>query len=87
MRKYKYGDYLRLSKEDDLKKDESSSIESQRMIIKSFCKFGKLDFVEEYVDDGYYVGNFDRPAFKRMLDDIDSGKIKKTLDKNHITSV
>ena len=43
MRKYKYGDYLRLSKEDDLKKDESSSIESQRMIIESFCKFGKLD--------------------------------------------
>ena len=33
MRKYKCGDYLRLSKEDDLKKDESSSIESQRMII------------------------------------------------------
>lgn len=87
MRKYKYGDYLRLSKEDDLKKDESSSIESQRMIIESFCKFGKLDLVEECVDDGYYGGNFDRPAFKRMLDDIDSGKIKKTLDNSHTISV
>lgn len=82
MRKYKCGDYLRLSKEDDLKKDESSSIESQRMIIESFCKFGKLDLVEEYVDDGYSGGNFDRPAFKRMLDDIDSGKINCVITKD-----
>ena len=63
------------------KKDASSSIESQRMIIESFCKFGKLDLVEEYVDDGYSGGNFYRPSFKRMLDDIESGKINCVITK------
>ena len=43
MKKYKCGDYLRLSKEDLLKKDDSSSIESQRMIIESFCKYHNLE--------------------------------------------
>ena len=33
MRKYKCGRYLRLSKEDELKKDESSSIASQKKNI------------------------------------------------------
>ena len=36
--KYLVGAYERLSKEDD-KKDESSSIESQKMIIESFFDF------------------------------------------------
>ena len=82
MRKYKCGDYLRLSKEDLLKKDESTSIESQRMIIESFCKYHNLELVEEYVDDGYSGGNFERPGFKRMIEDIESGKIDCILTKD-----
>lgn len=82
MRKYKCGDYLRLSKEDLLKKDESTSIESQRMIIKSFCKYHNLELVAEYVDDGYSGGNFDRPGFKKMIEDIESGKINCILTKD-----
>lgn len=82
MRKYKCGDYLRLSKEDLLKKDESTSIESQRMIIESFCKYHTLELVEEYVDDGYSGGNFERPGFKRMIEDIESGKIDCILTKD-----
>lgn len=67
--------YLRLSLADDNKTDESSSISSQRMIIESFAKFNNFSIVEEYVDDGYSGGNFDRPAFTRMLEDIKKGKI------------
>lgn len=76
------GKYLRLSKEDLLRKDESSSIESQRMIIESFCNFNGLKLVKEYVDDGYSGGNFERPGFKKMLDDIESGKIDCVITKD-----
>ena len=76
MRKYKCGRYLRLSKEDELKKDESSSIASQRMIIESFAKFQGLEVIKEYIDDGFSGGNFDRPGFKKMIKDIDKIKTK-----------
>ena len=82
MRKYKCGDYLRLSKEDLMKKDESTSIESQRMIIESFCKYHNLELVAEYVDDGFSGGNFERPGFKKMIEDIEVGKIDCILTKD-----
>ena len=31
--------------------------------------------VDEYVDDGWSGTNFDRPAFQRMMEDVDAGKI------------
>lgn len=74
--------YLRLSKEDIGKKDESSSITSQRMIIEAFCKFNNFNIVEEYVDDGYSGGNFNRPAFSRMIEDIESGRVKCVITKD-----
>lgn len=74
--------YLRLSLADDNKTDESSSISSQRMIIESFAKFNNFSIVEEYVDDGYSGGNFDRPAFTRMLEDIKKGKINCVITKD-----
>ena len=46
--KYLVGAYERLSKEDD-KKDESSSIESQKMIIESFAKFNQLKIITSWV--------------------------------------
>ena len=82
MRKYKCGRYLRLSKEDELKKDESSSIASQRMIIESFAKFQGLEVIKEYIDDGFSGGNFDRPGFKEMIKDIEDGVINCVITKD-----
>ena len=82
MRKYKCGRYLRLSKEDELKKDESSSIASQRMIIESFAKFQGLEVIKEYIDDGFSGGNFDRPGFKEMIKDIENGVINCVITKD-----
>lgn len=79
---YKCADYLRLSKDDIGKIDESSSISSQRMIINSFAKHNNLNLVKEYIDDGYSGGNFERPAFTEMIQDIEKGLINCVITKD-----
>ncbi len=79
---YNCGIYLRLSKEDLGHNDESSSIQSQRMIISGFASHNNLNIVKEYVDDGYSGGNFDRPAFKNMITDINQGIINCVITKD-----
>ena len=79
--KYICGAYDRLS-DSDSKIDESSSIQSQKIIINSFAKFNNLIIYKHYVDDGYSGGNFDRPAFQEMINDIESGKINCVITKD-----
>lgn len=75
--------YLRLSLADgDLKKgskDESNSIENQRMLLHDYIGKQKDLFGEivEYVDDGYTGTNFNRPAFQKMIVDLKQGNKKK----------
>ena len=38
--------------------------------------------IEEYADDGYTGTNFERPGFKRMMEDIKSGKINCIIVKD-----
>ena len=80
--------YLRLSLADnDLgknNKDESNSIENQRELLMSFVEKREdiAGRIEEYIDDGYTGTNFERPAFKRMLNDIKTGKIQTVIVKD-----
>lgn len=62
--------YLRLSR-DDGDKVESDSIHSQRSLIHQFLiKYGGMEFIKEYIDDGYSGTTFERPAFIRMIEDL-----------------
>lgn len=80
--KYKVAKYIRLSDEDRDKK-ESESVENQRDLINNFIeKHEDLEDVEEYVDDGYTGGNYDRPSFKKMITDIERGKINCIITKD-----
>lgn len=77
---YRTAMYLRLSKGDldvdGLDKFESNSITNQRMIVENFLdKNPDLQLVDTYVDDGFTGTNFDRPEMKRMMEDVDAGKI------------
>ena len=65
--------YCRLSKDDE-QAGESVSIETQKMMLTDFCHERGFSIYEIYVDDGYSGLNFNRPAFTRLLEDIDSGK-------------
>ncbi|MCD8016048.1 MAG: recombinase family protein [Lachnospiraceae bacterium] len=76
------GDYVRLSREDG-DKLESDSIHNQKELIADYHqKHPELKHVQEYVDDGYSGTDFDRPGFKRMMDDAGRGKINCIIVKD-----
>ena len=81
---YNVAVYLRLSKDDgEAGKAESNSITSQRDIIRSFIrKQDNMEIFDFYVDDGWSGANFDRPAFKRMMGDIEAGQIDCVIVKD-----
>lgn len=78
---YKVGVYCRLSKDDELA-GESVSIETQKMLLTDYCHEQGFSIYEVYADDGYSGLNFNRPAFTRLLEDIDSGKINLVITKD-----
>lgn len=74
--------YIRLSKEDG-DKPESNSVVSQKEILKEYLKLHPdIDLYDFYVDDGWSGTNFERPAFKRMIEDIRSGRVNCVIVKD-----
>lgn len=73
--------YMRLSK-DDGDKEESESITNQRKLINRYAEGMQINIFKEYVDDGYSGSNFDRPAFRKMLNDIENGIIDSIIVKD-----
>ena len=82
---YKVAIYIRLSKEDvDKGYDESESIKNQRMLLTEYVqKLGwKYQLIDTYIDQGFTGTNFNRPAFQRMIKDINSGKVNMVVTKD-----
>lgn len=73
--------YMRFSG-DDSQSNESSSIQTQKMILDAYCKDNGYRIFDRYIDDGYTGSNFDRPEFQRMLKDISAGKINLVITKD-----
>ena len=78
---YKAALYMRLSKDDD-GTSESASIMTQRKMLRSYAADQGFQVFDEYVDDGWSGTNFDRPDFKRMIADIEAGKVNLVLTKD-----
>ncbi len=91
--------YLRLSREDSdvgttagsagtgsaeaAFRAESSSIGSQRELIRSFIREQEdMELFDCYADDNYSGSNFERPEFKRMLSDIKAGRVNCVIVKD-----
>ncbi|MDD6012973.1 MAG: recombinase family protein [Oscillospiraceae bacterium] len=73
--------YCRLSR-DDGKECESNSIESQKLMLARYAKEKGFENIRYYVDDGYTGTNFNRPDFKRMMDDVEAGYISTIVVKD-----
>lgn len=78
------GVYIRLSEADKNKMfyDESESVQNQRMLIMDYIKENNMNFIKEYVDDGYSGLNFNRPGFIDMMNDIEDKKIDTIIVKD-----
>jgi len=85
--------YLRLSRDDsdvgDVTdkegnlKSESNSIGNQRELIRAFIHEQQdIELYDIYVDDGFSGSNFDRPEFKRMISDIEAGRVNCVIVKD-----
>lgn len=86
---FKVAIYLRLSKDDgdfssaENGKSESDSIHNQRELLISFlAKHPEMELYDEYKDDGRTGTNFDRPDFKRMMDDVRKGNVNCVIVKD-----
>lgn len=73
--------YCRLSKDDE-QAGESVSIETQKMMLTDYCTEHKYNIYDIYVDDGFSGLNFNRPAFERLLSDIEAGKVNLVITKD-----
>lgn len=84
--------YLRLSRDDSdvgdvtdkdgRLKSESNSIEIRELIRAFIHEQQDIELYDIYVDDGFSGSNFDRPEFKRMISDIEAGKVNCVIVKD-----
>ena len=73
--------YCRLSHEDMLQ-GESNSITNQKDILTKFAVENGFLNHQFYIDDGYTGRDFNRPAFKRMLEDVEDDKVSTIIVKD-----
>lgn len=79
---FNVAEYIRLSREDG-DKAESDSIGNQRKLITDYLR-DRDDFVlyDTYIDDGFTGTNFKRPAFQKMIADIEDGRVNCVIVKD-----
>lgn len=73
--------YCRLSKDDE-QSCESVSIETQKIMLTKYCSDHKFEIFDIYIDDGYSGLNFNRPSFKRLIQDLENGKFNIVVTKD-----
>jgi DNA invertase Pin-like site-specific DNA recombinase len=78
---FRVGAYVRLSAVD--RKQKGDSIENQQAIIIAYiAEHDDLELTDTYIDNGTTGQNFDRPEFRRLLSDLESGKINAVASKD-----
>ena len=73
--------YERLSRDDDQVGD-SNSIVNQKKYLESYAQQRGYMNCRHYTDDGWSGGNFERPAWKQLIADIEAGKVAHVIVKD-----
>ena len=73
--------YCRLSK-DDGTNNESMSISTQKTMLKDYAKRNGFLNCQFYIDDSYSGTNYDRPAFRQLIEDIQDGEVSTLITKD-----
>ena len=74
--------YERLSRDDE-QLGESNSITNQKAYLENYAQQHGFSNCRHYTDDGYSGGNFERPGWKRLLTDVEAGKISTVIAKDY----
>ncbi len=78
---YNAAAYIRLS--SDAKRKPGDSLETQQDIIENFIAASPdIQLTEVYIDNQATGTNFERHAFQRMLEDVESGRINCIIVKD-----
>ena len=73
--------YCRYSKDDGFDADSNSIVHQKMMLERYAFENGYYDY-EVYTDDGYSGVDFNRPAFIKMLQEIEAGSIVRVIVKD-----
>ncbi len=73
--------YERLSKDDELQ-GESNSISNQKQFLTNYARENGYINLKHYTDDGYTGRNFNRPAIKELIKDVEEGKVGTVIVKD-----
>ena len=79
--RYRAALYIRLSKEDE-SEGPSQSVKNQRSMLEEYVRQQGLRVYDTYVDDGWSGTSFERPAFARMLRDIEAERVNMVITKD-----
>lgn len=77
---YQAGLYMRLSRDDGA--GESASISTQRKMLHSYAKEHGFEVYGEYVDDGFSGTSFKRPAWEKLIHDIEAKRVNLVITKD-----
>ena len=73
--------YERLSRDDE-QLGESNSITNQKAYLENYAQQHGFSNCRHYTDDGYSGGNFERPGWKRLMSDVEAGKVSTVIAKD-----
>ena len=73
--------YARLSNED-ANQGDSYSIENQRSILTKYAEENGFKNHEFIFDDGYSGGDWERPSFCKMIEDVEAGLVSTVIVKD-----
>ena len=61
---------------------ESGSITTQKAFLTRFCEENGINIHNIYADDGYSGANFERPGWKKLIQDVESEKVNMVIVKD-----
>ena len=73
--------YERLGRDDEAVGD-SNSVINQKLQLESYAAQHSFINCVHYTDDGWSGGNFERPDWKRLIADIEAGKVGCVIAKD-----
>jgi len=73
--------YSRLSRDDESIGD-SLSIQNQKAMLEKYAEQNGFSNIVHFSDDGYSGGNFDRPDWKRLIEEIEKNNVGIVISKD-----